>query len=289
MDRIALYNQCSVRASKTITHKYSTSFSLGIRMLAPELRPAIYAIYGFVRVADEIVDSFHEYNKQLLLDDFVDQTNQALADGISTNPVLQAFQQVVRRFHIDHEYIDAFFKSMYKDLEKTSYDEEQYRAYIYGSAQVVGLMCLAVFVNGDKGKFKQLQEGAEALGAAFQKVNFLRDYRDDQQVLGRAYFPNINFVGLDIHSKKEIESDIHNDFEKAHNAILQLPKGARFGVFTAYLYYKVLFNKIKKSSIDTLLEKRIRISNPKKILLLFNSKLELSVQNLNIYQRIRKQ
>jgi phytoene/squalene synthetase len=282
----ALYDRTADYCSKLITNKYSTSFSLGIRMLDKSIRMPIYGIYGFVRVADEIVDSFHEYDKKTLLDEFVAETYAAIDRGISTNPVLHSFQHVVRTYNIEREHIQAFFDSMYKDLEKRTYSAEEYDAYIYGSAQVVGLMCLKVFCSGDQSIYDDLKAGAEALGAAFQKVNFLRDYKADKDALGRAYFPNIDFDGLNISAKKAIEEDIEKDFKRAKTDILRLPKCARFGVYTAYLYYYLLFRKIQNSPLEEILDSRVRINNFNKLMLLPVSKVDLHLQNYSLYQKM---
>ncbi len=282
----ALYDQTAAQCSKLITNKYSTSFSLGIKMLDKSIRLPIYSIYGFVRVADEIVDSFHDYDKEKLLDAFVLETYQAIEEGISTNPVLNAFQQVVNDYNIERAHIQAFFDSMHQDLNKTAYTPKEYQEYIYGSAQVVGLMCLKVFCNGEQCNYEELKDGAEALGAAFQKVNFLRDYKDDKQALGRAYFPNIDFKGLDVEAKKAIEEDIEKDFKKAKEDILKLPKCARFGVYTAYLYYYMLFRKIQDSPLEKILQSRIRINNFFKIILLPVSRVDMHLQHYSFYQRL---
>lgn len=282
----ALYDRTSAQCSKLITNKYSTSFSLGIKMLDKDIRMPIYGIYGFVRVADEIVDSFHDYDKKKLLDEFVVETYKAIDEGISTNPVLNAFQEVVNTYNVERKHIQAFFDSMYQDLDKKAYTPAEYQEYIYGSAQVVGLMCLKVFCNGEQCNYNDLKDGAEALGAAFQKVNFLRDYKDDKEALGRAYFPNIDFKGLDVQAKKAIEEDIEKDFKKAKEDILRLPKCAKFGVYTAYLYYYMLFRKIQDSPLEKILQSRVRINNFFKIVLLPVSKVDMHLQNYSFYQRL---
>ena len=240
----ALYDSISTKLSKQITRKYSTSFSLGIQMLNPSIRPGIFAIYGFVRLADEIVDTFIGYDQKVLLEEFIEDTKKAIDRKISLNPVLNDFQKVVNDYHIEWELIQCFFDSMETDLYKNTHNQQSYEQYIMGSAQVVGLMCLRVFCKGKKEAYANLKEGAMSLGAAFQKVNFLRDFEADTQGLDRTYFPNLAFNTLTEEAKKEIELDIENDFRMALISIKQLPKEARFGVYTAYIYYFMLFEKI---------------------------------------------
>ena len=272
---LSLYRDTNFAISRLITRKYSTSFSLGILAFQPSFRAPIYSIYGFVRYADEIVDTFHDYDKALLLDEFRRDTYLALERGISLNPVLDAFVQTVRQYEIDTDLIDAFLESMAMDLRQVTYAQDSYETYIYGSAEVVGLMCLRVFCYEQAGLYEELQEGARALGAAFQKVNFLRDLKDDYQGRGRTYFPNLNLgVQLDSHSKKEIEKDIQQDFDQAYEAITRLPRGARIGVLTAYRFYKNLFRKIQQVSSEQILMERIRISNAEKAALLCYSVLQ---------------
>jgi len=272
---LSLYRDTNFAISRLITRKYSTSFSLGILAFQPSFRAPIYSIYGFVRYADEIVDTFHDYDKALLLDEFRRDTYLALERGISLNPVLDAFVQTVRQYEIGTHLIDAFLDSMAMDLRQVTYAQDSYETYIYGSAEVVGLMCLRVFCYEQAGLYEELQEGARALGAAFQKVNFLRDLKDDYQGRGRTYFPNLNLgVQLDSHSKKEIEMDIQNDFDQAHAAIMRLPRGARIGVLTAFRFYKNLFRKIQQASSEQILMERIRISNAEKAALLCYSVLQ---------------
>ncbi|MFM8686383.1 MAG: phytoene/squalene synthase family protein [Bacteroidota bacterium] len=271
---LSLYRDTNFAISRLITRKYSTSFSLGILAFQPSFRAPIYSIYGFVRYADEIVDTFHDYDKALLLDEFRRDTYLALERGISLNPVLDAFVQTVRQYEIGTDLIDAFLDSMAMDLRQVTYAQDSYETYIYGSA-VVGLMCLRVFCYEQSGLYEELQEGARALGAAFQKVNFLRDLKDDYQGRGRTYFPNLNLgVQLDSHSKKEIEKDIQHDFDQAYKAIMRLPRGARIGVLTAYRFYKNLFRKIQQASSEQILMERIRISNAEKAALLCYSVLQ---------------
>jgi phytoene/squalene synthetase len=259
-----------------VTQNYSTSFSLGIRFLHKDFHNPIYSIYGFVRFADEIVDTFHEYNKKTLLDEFKKDTFTAIERGISLNPILNSFQEVVNKFQIDHSLIHTFLKSMEMDLDKNSYDEEGYKEYILGSAEVVGLMCLKVFVEGDQNKYDALKEYAMALGSAFQKINFLRDLNADYLGMGRIYFPNVELNRMDDQTKKEIEKDIEIDFRKGYEGILKLPKKSRLGVYVAYIYYKSLLNKIKRISPDKVLESRIRIPNHQKAALFASSLLRHS-------------
>jgi phytoene/squalene synthetase len=256
-----LFHFVSQQCSKITTEKYSTSFSSAIRLLHQSLRTPIYNIYGLVRFADEIVDTFHEHDKQQLLADFRADTFRAIENRISLNPILHSFQATVNKYHIDLHLVEAFFDSMEQDLNKTQYDEGGYNQYIYGSAEVVGLMCLYVFCEGDKTMYAKLQPSAQALGAAFQKVNFLRDLKADYQDLNRTYFPGVDFRDFTTAMKQQIEAEITNDFEKAYSGILQLPVKARFGVYVAYKYYLSLFRKIKRSQPSLLLHNRIRIPN----------------------------
>lgn len=267
----ALFDDLSFQASKEITKKYSTSFSLGILALKPSIRPAIYAVYGYVRLADEIVDSFHDYNKQMLLNRFKEQTWQALDEGISTNPLLNSFQQTVHKYQIDKALIEQFLNSMQMDLSPQNYDEELYNKYILGSAEVVGLMCLQIFVEGNTEAFNELKPYAMKLGSAFQKVNFLRDLKDDYQILGRAYFPGVDMAIFDSKSKSTIELDIENEFKEAFIGIKKLPVSSRFGVYLAYKYYLSLFKKIKRTPAQNILNERIRIPNSKKLSLMMSS------------------
>ena len=267
-----LFDKLSFRCSHKVTSVYSTSFSHAVKMLRPKIQNDIYAIYGFVRFADEIVDSFHDYDKQLLLDEFEIDLYKALDRKISLNPILNAFQLVVHKYEIDDELIKHFLKSMRSDLEKHEYNTtEEYEDYIYGSADVVGLMCLKVFVQGDQNKFEQLKKPAMKLGSAFQKVNFLRDIKDDSENLNRHYFPQIKGDVINWEAKKIIIEEINKDFEEAYKGIVQLPLEAKFGVYTAYIYYKNLLRKLKATKADEIREKRIRISNPMKMVLLSKS------------------
>jgi phytoene/squalene synthetase len=231
----------------------------------------VYNIYGFVRFADEIVDSFHEYNQSELFSEFKKETYQALKRGISMNPILNSFQKTVRDFCIDHQLIDAFLVSMEKDLSKQYYDQNEYEEYIYGSAEVVGLMCLNVFCNGDKEIYEKLRGPAQSLGAAFQKVNFLRDIKTDYNQLSRVYFPGCDFDNFTARQKKEIEDEIQQDFNRALDGIMELPLKARFGVYVAYKYYLSLFTKIKKLHHTSILESRIRIPDYKKMMILLRA------------------
>ncbi len=258
---INLFHDLSQQCSKETTERYSTSFSSAIKLLHHDLRGPIFNIYGFVRFADEIVDTFHQYNKAELLIEFKRDTYLAIERGISLNPILHSFQLTVNKFGISHELIEAFFVSMEMDLDKTSYNSQGYKQYIYGSAEVVGLMCLYVFCEGDQSRYDELKPGAQSLGAAFQKVNFLRDVKADYEELSRTYFPEVDFNNFTPSMKKQIEEDIAIDFTAAYDAILNLPVKARFGVYVAYKYYLSLFKKIKKSNPSNILEQRIRIPN----------------------------
>jgi 15-cis-phytoene synthase len=267
----ALFDQVSLACSKQTTNTYSTSFSIGIYMLDKQIRNPVYAIYGFVRLADEIVDSFHDFNKKELLDEFRASTYKSINDGISLNPILNSFQQVVNQYDISKELIDTFLDSMEMDLKKQSYNPEKYDQYIYGSAEVVGLMCLKVFCNGSKEQYLKLVPLARALGSAFQKINFLRDYKDDVKELGRVYFPNLANTNLDPSTKIEIENDIIKDFDRGYEGIKKLPRGARLGVYVAYVYYKTLFKKVQSGSVSDILSSRTRIPNYRKFTLLFGA------------------
>lgn len=263
-----LYDQTNYECSKIITQKYSTSFSLGILAFSKDLRNPIYAIYALVRYADEIVDTFHQYPKDELLKRFENETYQAIREKISLNPVLHSFQLVVNEYKIEHELIDAFFRSMEMDLDNIQYNNDKYEEYIYGSAQVVGLMCLRVFLKDQPKKYDELKYYARSLGSAFQKINFLRDIKDDFEDKGRTYFPEVNFSKNFTQSEKEmIESDIKKDFDSAYQGIIRLPVNCRFGVLIAYIFYISLFNKIKKTPAQKIINERIRISNSQKLFL----------------------
>lgn len=268
----ALFDKVSYRCGHEVTSAYSTSFSLAVKMLSPKIQKDIYAIYGFVRLADEIVDTFHDYDKRQLLDEFEQDLDHALERRISLNPILNAFQDVVYRHGIDYELIAHFMKSMRADLDKTEYlSLEEYEAYIYGSADVVGLMCLKVFVQGDKEKYDALKAPAMKLGSAFQKVNFLRDIKDDAENLHRSYFPHIKGDEINPEAKEQIIAEISSDFEEAREGIAKLPIEARFGVYTAYVYYKNLLRKLTRTRASEIRKKRIRVSNPMKMFLLTKS------------------
>ncbi len=274
----AVYHNTAFKISRVITHSYSTSFSLGIRVFSPSYRDAIYAVYGYVRLADEIVDSFHNYDKKLLLDDFRQETFNAVKRGISTNPVINSFQLAVNKYEIDLKYVEDFLNSMEMDLSNNYYETEVYDEYIYGSAEVVGLMCLKVFCHGHPGLFEELLGPARSLGSAFQKVNFLRDIQSDLNERGRIYLPGINEKkNITETNKKKLEDDIIAEFEMALQGIKKLPAGVKLGVYSAYLYYRGLFNKIRKSDVEILLRKRVRVSNLSKILLLLKSWFEVKI------------
>lgn len=264
----ALFDTSSLKCSKIVTQEYSTSFSMGIKLFAPSIRPAIYAIYGFVRYADEIVDSFHEYDQEGLFEEFKEEYKKAIERKISLNPILNAFQEVAWKYNL-HTYADDFLKRMEMDLKIKEYTtKEAYENYIYGSADVVGLMCLRVFTNNDEDMFQLLKTPAQYLGSAFQKVNFLRDFKDDMEILGRSYFPNVNNNSLSELNKKDIIEDIENDFREAFKGIVVLPLESRLGVYLAYKYYLNLLKKLKRLDSKHILNERIRISNPLKILIL---------------------
>lgn len=266
-----LFDKVSDSASRITTRSYSTSFSLGILCIHKRLRKAIYNIYGFVRFADEIVDTFHEYDKRTLLEEFKVDTYKAIERGISTNPILNSFQHVVNEYNIEHELIDCFLHSMEKDLEETGHDRCSYDEYILGSAEVVGLMCLHVFTEGDQEMYELLKPSAMRLGAAFQKVNFLRDLKDDYESLGRTYFPGVEMNQFSATEKMKIEKEIEEDFAAAMEGVKKLPDSSRFGVYVACVYYMRLFRKIKSLPSDKILQKRIRIPNYQKLSLLFTS------------------
>ena len=272
---LSLYNQTCLECSSLITRRYSTSFSMGIRVFDKKYRSPIYAIYGFVRFADEIVDTFHDFPKKELLDKFRRDTFEAIESGISLNPVLHSFQNVVNKYNIERELIDAFLDSMEMDLNLNAYEDNLYQKYIYGSAEVVGLMCLRVFVNGDENMYKHLYASARSLGSAFQKINFLRDIKSDFDVRGRVYFPGVDFRSFSLGDKLQIESDIKKDFDDALLGITQLPQGVRFGVYLAYKYYTKLFQKIKSASPTKVKEERIRVRDSRKVVLIFSSAFRL--------------
>lgn len=275
-----LFDQVSRTTSKLITRTYSTSFSLGIYCLSRRFHVPIYSVYGFVRLADEIVDSMHDYDKETLLNDFEKDTYTALERRISLNPVLNCFQEVVHQYGIDVDLIDSFLRSMRHDLTKTTYDDKGYSEYIYGSAEVVGLMCLKVFTENNPALYQALKPQARRLGAAFQKVNFLRDIKSDNEYLGRSYFPSVDLMRLSTAEKGCIEKDIEADFDEALNGIKRLPKGTKFGVYVAYMYYQSLFRKIRALQSEEIRHARIRIPNHQKIFLLFSSYCRLSLRML---------
>ena len=265
----ALFDSVSFACSVKVTKAYSTSFSSAVKMLAPTIRQDIYNIYGFVRFADEIVDSFHDYNKEILFEKFEKELEDAIQDKISLNPILNSFQHTVNKYNISQDLISAFMKSMKLDLVKQEYKTtEEYHDYIYGSADVVGLMCLMVFVNGDEKKYEELKDSAMKLGSAFQKVNFLRDLKADFEGLNRTYFPNTDLNKLTETSKKEIIDDIEADFKMAYEGILRLPIEAKFGVYTAYRYYKRLLKRLKTTPSTEIKNTRIRVPNYEKAELL---------------------
>jgi phytoene synthase len=266
-----LFDEVSVRCSKLTTRAYSTSFSLGIYFLKSNLHDPIYSIYGFVRFADEIVDSFEGFDRNKLLKKFKAETYEAIENKISLNPILNAFQQVVNKYNISHDLIETFLESMEMDLEKIDYSTEKYETYILGSAEVVGLMCLHVFTDGNMKLFDDLKPFAMKLGAAFQKVNFLRDMKDDYHILGRAYFPGIDLSNFSITAKQLIEKEIESDFIEALHGIKKLPDSSKGGVYLAYVYYYSLFKKIKNAAPQKILTERIRISNGEKFGLMLNS------------------
>jgi phytoene/squalene synthetase len=268
---IQLFDKTSKEISRKISLNYSTSFSLGIRLLAKEYRWAVFATYGFVRLADEIVDTFHTFDKARLLKDFKVQTYQAIEEGISTNPVLHSFQLAANQFGITHDLIEPFFNSMEEDLDKQSHDQISYNDYIYGSAEVVGLMCLKIFCKGDNTQYQSLLPFARSLGAAFQKVNFLRDIRSDVEERGRVYFPGVDFESFTELDKMSIIQEVKKDFEQAYKGIVRLPMGCRLGVYTAYIYYLKLLEKIERTTAAEIMNQRIRIPNSQKLVLLAES------------------
>jgi 15-cis-phytoene synthase len=275
------YNKTSFAISKVVTKSYSTSFSLGIAAFSPQYRDAIYGIYGFVRIADEIVDTFNEFDQKQLMENFRKETEEALKTGISTNPILQAFIHTVKEYKIDYHYIDAFLKSMEMDLTNSYYEPQQYNEYIYGSAEVVGLMCLKIFAGEDTKLFNDLVAPARSLGSAFQKVNFLRDIKSDMEERERIYLPGVNHaIKIDDVHKQDLEKEIELEFKNALVGIKKLPVGVKLGVYSAYLYYKGLFKKIKNLKVKELMNQRVRVSNPTKLALLLRGLLEIKVFKL---------
>ena len=270
----AIFDKVSNDCSEITTKAYSTSFSLGIKILDKSLHNPIYGIYGFVRFADEIVDSFHNYNKRELFDKYKSDTYLGINNKISLNPIINSFQEVVNKFEIGHSLIESFLDSMEMDLEDQNYDENTYKKYILGSAEVVGLMCLTIFVNGDQNKYNELKPYAMKLGSAFQKINFLRDVNDDYKTLGRTYFPEVNMENFNKSDKLKIENEIENEFTEGLKGIRMLPNTSKGGVYLAYKYYYNLFKKIKKIPAQQILEKRTRISNFRKFTILISSMIK---------------
>ena len=273
MNALQLYDRVSLRCSRMTTRAYSTSFSLGIRCLHESLRDPIYSIYGFVRFGDEIVDTFHETDKTYLLNKFRQDTFEAIDQKISLNPILHSFQKVVNRYGIERAVIEQFLKSMEMDITMKSHDQASYQEYILGSAEVVGLMCLRVFCDGNDEQYQELKPAAMKLGSAFQKINFLRDLNADFNGMGRVYFPGVDLTNFDHHTKELIEKDITHDFNLGFQGILNLPRKSRFGVYMAYVYYKALLRKIMNTPAQNVIQSRIRIRNRQKIRLLFTSYL----------------
>ena len=265
------FNAVSNKSSQITTKEYSTSFSSAIRLLHHDMQQPIYNIYGFVRFADEIVDTFHNYDKASLLEEFKRDTYAAIQRGISVNPILNSFQQTVNIYNIEHDLIESFFHSMEMDLSQKTYDTKNFNEYVYGSAEVVGLMCLYVFCEGKKELYDKLKYSARSLGAAFQKVNFLRDIKADYNGLSRMYFPGCDFNNFTEQDKRLIEADIYNDFKAAYAGILKLPLKSRFGVYVAYKYYLSLFKKIKELEPARVLEARIRIPDHRKIMIVLRA------------------
>ena len=275
----SIFDNVSYNCSKLVTQSYSTSFSLATKMLATSIRGDIYNIYGFVRFADEIVDTFHDYNKEILFNDFEAELEKALKDKISLNPILNSFQHTYHKYDIPHHLVASFMKSMRMDLKKKKYETTaEYKDYIYGSADVVGLMCLCVFVKGNEKKYEDLKESAMALGSAFQKINFLRDLKTDYDLLERSYFPNTNLLELDEASKKRIVDEIKADFKLGYSGIIKLPVEAKFGVYTAYKYYHKLLQKLQKTPPLEIKNTRIRVPNYQKFGLLAKSYINYKLQ-----------
>ena len=280
IEKMDLYTKTTLECSKVITEHYSTSFTLGIKTLDKRFHLPIYAIYGFVRFADEIVDTFEGYDKKTLLNRFKSDTYVAIKEGISLNPVLHSFQLIVNKYKIDHELIESFLHSMEMDLYYADYNQEGYEAYIYGSAEVVGLMCLRVFCEGNLAEYDRLKADAKRLGSAFQKVNFLRDIKSDFQERGRTYFPDVDFTNFTLEDKKTIENDIQADFDAALRGILELPKGAKGGVYLAYKYYLRLFDKIKNCPASRIQNERIRVPDYQKMTLLASTYFQMRLNVL---------
>lgn len=275
-----LFDDYSREASIAVTKKYSTSFYKGVSFLDKKIRDDVHAVYGFVRFADEIVDSFHDFDKNVLLAEFKAETFLSIERKISLNPILNSFQKAVNQYEIDYDLIDAFFHSMEMDLNPVKYDDVKYDEYIFGSAEVVGLMCLKIFVYGSEEEYQKLKPYAKKLGSAFQKINFLRDLKDDFNNLGRLYFPHIGEGGMSNEDKLAIELEIEDEFREAFIGIKMLPKSSRLGVYVSYVYYTKLLAKIKRKTIHDLMTERIRISNEKKLMLMFQSYLRNSFNGL---------
>lgn len=275
-----LFTKTTLECSKLITEHYSTSFTLGIKTLDKRFHLPIYAIYGFVRFADEIVDTFEGFDKKTLLSRFKSDTYIAIEEGVSLNPVLHSFQLIVNKYKIDHDLIESFLHSMEMDLYYADYNQDGYEAYIYGSAEVVGLMCLRVFCEGDLAEYDRLKADAKRLGSAFQKVNFLRDIKSDFQERGRTYFPDVDFSNFTLADKKTIENDIQADFDAAFRGILELPKGAKGGVYLAYKYYLRLFDKIKNCPASRIQNERIRVPDYQKMTLLASTYFQMRLNVL---------
>lgn len=273
----SIFDNLSYEISKCTTIRYSTSFSLGIKFLSKDLQRPIYNVYGFVRFADEIVDSFHGYDKETLLKEFKRDTHLAISRKVSINPILNAFQETVNKYNIPLELIDTFLRSMEMDLDNFEHTQESYEEYILGSAEVVGLMCLKIFVRGDEDEYLKLKPSAMKLGSAFQKINFLRDLQADYKELGRTYFPEVEMTEFNDSIKQQIEADIEKDFVAGYEGILQLPKNARFGTYMAYIYYYKLFKKIKDTPAHVILNNRVRIPNNKKYRLFVSSYVKHSL------------
>ncbi len=280
MPGMELYNDTCFECSKIITNKYSTSFSKGIKAFDKRFRAPIYAIYGFVRYADEIVDTFHAHDQSLLMHDFKEQAFKAIKEKISMNPVLQSFQSVVNIYHIEEELIEAFLTSMEMDLDRKTYDAEGYADYVHGSAEVIGLMCLRVFCENNEEQYQRLLPSARSLGAAFQKVNFLRDIKEDHAERGRIYFPGVDFSNFTDDAKKHIETDIEKDFAKGFEGIRQLPDGVRLGVYLAYIYYNELLKKISNSPATVISRQRVRITDISKTILYIRAVLKYKLTGI---------
>lgn len=280
MDALKLYDRVCAECSVLTTKAYSTSFSLGIRFLGKQLREPIYSIYGYVRFADEIVDTFHHTEKAKLFNRFKKDTDLAIEEKISLNPILHSFQQVYHQYSLDKRHVDLFLQSMEWDLKRADYDRMGFEQYIVGSAEVVGLMCLKVFVDGDQKEYERLQPFAERLGAAFQKINFLRDLKADYEEMGRSYFPNLDMSRFDEKTKQVIEEEIDADFKEAYKGIIELPRSSRLGVYIAYIYYLRLFQKIRSLPSERIMEERIRIPNARKATLFLGSYLRHSLNML---------